>query len=65
MKTAWRRILKHPAVCILFTFLLGLPFLSQTQDASEEIQWHTDYGYARGLAAAENKPLLVSFRCVP
>ena len=65
MKTARRRALKHPVVCVLFTFLLGLPFLSQAQDAGDEIQWHTDYAYARGLAAAENKPLLVSFRCVP
>jgi len=57
--------LKHLFFGGLIILFASLCVPAVSQNASEEVIWHNDYELARTIAAAENKPLLVSFRCVP
>lgn len=51
-------------VSIIFAMLLV--FVAVTgADGGERFPWLTDLDEARALAAAEDKPLLVVFRCEP
>lgn len=50
----------------LSIFLLLAPaMLLATAALAQEIRWHENYSEAMEEARRTNKPLLVSFRCVP
>ena len=64
---------RHAAVPVVFALLFGLGgslFAGPSQraallQAGEPYPWMLDLDKARELAANQNKPLLLVFRCVP
>jgi hypothetical protein len=49
----------------LNTVLLTLAVIAASPVLAQEIRWHDNYPAAMEEATRTNKPLLVSFRCVP
>lgn len=50
---------------LLFPAFAALVMLGSAGAGAQEIRWHDSYQAATEEAVRTNKPLLVSFRCVP